>query len=119
MKGCEIEMAVSVLRTPDGRRLTDPGKEPEVTMSNSNVPSTRSLDIEGTPTVNAGRYEDANCRLRLNSKGQPLAIRPVVAYGQPGSFATKRHQVVMPSGITALSGSSFRAWDRRYGRPVN
>lgn len=119
MKGCEIEMAASVLRTPGGRRLTDPSKEPEVTMSNSNAPTSRSLDIEGTPTVNAGRYEDPNCRLRLNSKGQPLAIRRVVALGQPGSFATERHQVVMPSGIIALSGSSFRAWDRERGNPVN
>lgn len=64
----------------------------------SDAPPVRSLDVEGTPTVNAGRYEDANCRLRLNSKGQPLAIRRVVSLGQPGSFATDRHQVVMPSG---------------------
>jgi hypothetical protein len=88
-------------------------------MSNLDAPSTRSLDVEGTPTVNASQYEDANCRLRLNSKGQPLAIRRVVSLGQPGSFATQRHQVVMPSGIVALSGSSFRAWDRVHGRPVN
>lgn len=88
-------------------------------MSNLNAPSTRSLDVEGTPTVNASRYEDANCRLRLNSKGQPLAIRRVVALGKPGSFATQRHQVVMPSGIIALSGTKMRAWDRKYGRPVN
>ncbi|PQJ26753.1 hypothetical protein BSZ35_19080 [Salinibacter sp. 10B] len=85
----------------------------------SDIPPVRSLDVEGTPTVNASRYEDANCRLRLNSKGQPLAIRRVVSLGQPGSFATNRHQVVMPSGIVALSGSAFRAWDRAIGRPVN
>lgn len=85
----------------------------------SDAPSVRSLDVAGTDTVNAGRYRDANARLRLNRQGLPLAIRRVVSLGKPGSFAQQRHQVVKPDRIVALSGSSFRAWDRAFGQPVN
>jgi len=88
-------------------------------MYNHSAPSSRSLDLEGTPTVNAGRYEDPNCRLLLNSKGQPLAIRRVVALQQPDSPAVSRYQVVTPRGITALSHSYFRAWEEKRAHPVN
>jgi len=83
------------------------------------APVRTSLDIDGTPTVNAGRYADPNCRLRLNAAGQPLAIRRIVALGQPGSFASTRYQVVKHDGITALSGSALRAWENCRSHPVN
>jgi hypothetical protein len=85
----------------------------------SDAPPVRSLDVAGTETVNAGRYRDANARLRLNQKGQPVAIRRVVSLGQPGSFARHRYQVVTPAGIRAFSGSKIRTWEEKRSHPVN
>lgn len=88
-------------------------------MSNQTTPSSRSLDVAGTPTANHGRYQEANCRLRLNRKGQPVAIRRVVALQQPGSPAVSRYQAVTPRGVVSLSHSSLKAWEQNRSRPVN
>ena len=83
------------------------------------APVRTSLDLADAETVNAGAYDDANARLRLNGQGQPVAIRRVVALGQPGSFATQRYQAVTPRGIVSLLHSSLKAWDEKRAHPVN
>jgi len=83
------------------------------------APVRTSLNVDGTDTANASRYDDANARLRLNAKGQPVAIRRVVALGQPGSFATQRYQAVTPRGIVSLSHSSLKVWEEKRSHPVN
>lgn len=88
-------------------------------MYNPIAPPSRSLDVAGTETVNAGRYRDANCRLRLNGQGLPVAIRRVGAIGQPGSFASQRYQVVKPNTVVSLSRSSLSAWEEERAHPVN
>jgi hypothetical protein len=88
-------------------------------MSNPSLSPSRSLDVAGTETVNAATYDDANCRLRLNRKGQPVAIRRVVALQQPGSPAVSRYQAVTPRGIVSLSHSSLKAWESERSHPVN
>jgi hypothetical protein len=85
----------------------------------SDAPPVRQLDVSGTPTANAGRYERPNCRLYLNGQGLPIAIRRVVSLGKPGSFAQHRYQAIAPNGIVALSPSSVSAWVEKRGRPVN
>ena len=70
-------------------------------------------------TVNGHRYQSPNARLRLNRKGQPIAIRRVAALQQPGSAAASRYQVVTPRRIVSLSHSALRSWESQYGRPVN
>ena len=82
------------------------------------APVRTSLNVDGTDTANAGTYQDANCHLRLNRKGQPVAIRRVVALQQPGSPAVRRYQAVIPRGIVSLSHSSLKAWEQR-SHPVN
>ena len=86
--------------------------------TSTDAPVRASLDTDETDTLNAGRYRDANARLRLNGKGQPVAIRRVVSM-RKGSFATRRYQVVKPDGIASLSPSKYRAWENRRSRPVN
>jgi hypothetical protein len=83
------------------------------------APVRTSLDVASTDTPNAGTYDDSNARLRLNSKGQPVAIRRVVALQQPGSPAVSRYQAVTPRGIVSLSHSSLKAWDEKRAHPVN
>lgn len=113
------EMAASVLEhRAAGDSLTS-NKKSAVAMYNPSASPSRSLDVDGTPTANHSRYQDANCRLRLNRKGQPVAIRRVVSIGQPGSFASQRYQVVTPRRIVSLSHSALRSWESQYGRPVN
>lgn len=85
-------------------------------MCNPETSTSRSLDVAGTETINASAYVSPNCRLRLNDKGQPVALRRVVSIGQPGSFATQRSQVVTPDGVVSLSRSSLKARD---APPVN
>ena len=85
----------------------------------SDAPPVRQLDVSGTPTVNAGRYTDANCRMRLNGQGLPVAIRRVVSLGQPGSFAHHRYQVIRPNRVVALSGNALRSWERHTAHMVN
>jgi hypothetical protein len=79
----------------------------------------RSLGVASTPTPNGRRYHDPNCLLRLNRQGRPVAIRPVKGVGQPGSFASRRFQVIKPNGIVALSRSALIAWMKEDARPVN
>lgn len=83
------------------------------------APPVRSLDVASTPTPNGRRYDEPNARLRLNAKGQPVAIRRVVSIGQPGSFATQRYQAVTPKGVVGLSHSSLSAWEEQRSHPVN
>ena len=82
-------------------------------------PPVRSIEIASTPTPNKGRYQDSNCLLRLNGQGRPVAIRPVHSVGQPGSFASRRFQVIKPNGIVALSYSALIAWMKEEVHPVN
>jgi len=83
------------------------------------APVRTSLDVASAETDNASRYDDPNARLRLNAKGQPVAIRRVVALQQPGSPAVSRYQAVTPRGIVSLSHSSLKAWDDKRAHPVN
>jgi len=87
--------------------------------STTEAPVRTSLNVDGTDTANASRYDDANARLRLNGRGQPVAIRRVVALQQPGSPAVRRYQAVTPRGIVSLSRSSLRAWTEQRSHPVN
>ncbi|WP_103019375.1 hypothetical protein [Salinibacter altiplanensis] len=82
-------------------------------MSNPQLSPSRS------DTVNGHRYQNPNARLRLNSKGQPVAIRRVVALQQPGSPAVRRYQAVTPRGIVSLSRASLKAWEEKRSHPVN
>ena len=82
------------------------------------APVRTSLDLASAETANAGRYQDANCRLRLNGQGLPVAIRRVVSLGQPGSFARQRYQAITPRTVVGLSHSSLKAWEQR-SHPVN
>lgn len=83
------------------------------------APVRTSLDIAGTEMPNAGTYQDANCHLRLNRKGQPIAIRRALAFQQPGSLAVSRYQAVTPCGTVSLSQSSLKAWAEKRAHPVN
>ena len=83
------------------------------------APVRTSFDVTSAETDNASRYDDPNARLRLNAKGQPVAIRRVVTLGQPGSFATQRYQAVTPRGIVSLSHSSLKVWEEKRSHPVN
>ena len=83
------------------------------------APVRTSLDLASAETANAGAYDDANARLRLNGQGRPVAIRRVVSLGQPGSFARQRYQAVTPRGIVSLSRSSLKTWDEKRAHPVN
>ena len=85
----------------------------------NDAPVRTSLDLAGTETVNAGRYDDPNARLRLNGRGQPVALRRVVSIGQPGSFAQTRYQAVTPARVVSLSHSSLSAWVDNRSHPVN
>lgn len=88
-------------------------------MHNPSAPPSRSLDLDASESVNAARYCNLNYRLRLNAKGQTVAVRRVVGIGQPGSFATQRYQAVTPRGIVRLSHSSLSAWEEQRSHPVN
>ena len=87
--------------------------------STAEAPVRTSLDLADADTPNAGTYDDSNARLRLNRKGQPVAIRRVVALQQPGSPAVSRYQAVTPRGIVSLSHSSLKAWTEQRSHPVN
>ena len=88
-------------------------------MNNSQNAPSRSLDVAGTETVNAGTYDDPNARLRLNGQGLPVALRRVVSLGQAGSFAQTRYQAVTPARVVSLSHSSLSAWMDSRSHPVN
>ena len=88
-------------------------------MYNCSAPTSRSLDVAGTDTANVSRYDDPDARLRLNAKGQPVAIRRVVSLGRPGSFATQRYQAIKPDEVVGLSRSSLKAWEEKRAHPVN
>ena len=88
-------------------------------MNNSQNAPSRSLDVAGTETVNAGTYDDPNARVRLNGRGQPVAFRRVVSLGQPGPFAQTRYQAVTPARVVSLSRSSLKTWDEKRAHPVN
>ena len=83
------------------------------------APVRTSLDVASTDTPNAGTYDESNARLRLNRKGQPVAIRRVVALQQPGSPAVSRYQAVTPRGIVSFSHSSLKAWTEQRSQLVN
>ena len=70
------------------------------------------------PQLSPSRSDTVN-RLRLNSKGQPVAIRRVVALQKPGSPAVRRYQAVTPRGIVSLSRASLKAWEEKRSHPVN
>jgi hypothetical protein len=61
-------------------------------------------------TVNGARYGRgrSNSIVRLNPDGLPVALRRVVALGQPGSFACDRYQLVTPRGVTDVPASRAR-----------
>lgn len=82
-------------------------------MSNSSLHPSRSN------TENGHRYQSPNARLRLNAKGQPVALRRVVSIGQPGSMASTRYEAVTPRGTVSLSHSSLSAWESERSHPVN
>lgn len=80
-------------------------------MTNSeNTNSVRSLDVAGTKTPNRGRYQRGrtNAIVRLNPDGLPVALRRIMALGQPGAFATSRYQLVTPQGVTDVPASRAR-----------
>lgn len=72
-----------------------------------------------TQSKNEHQYESPNARLRLNSNGRPVAIRRVIALGQPGSFARKRYEAVIPDKVVSLSHVSLTAWEEKRSNPVN
>jgi hypothetical protein len=115
MKVCEIEMAVSVLRTPDGRRLTDPNQEPEVGMSNHD---STPRDSRAAETVNGRRYQHSNAQVYLNPDGLPVAFRRVRVL-KPGTFAgASRLQLITPREVVGLSRTVFNAYRARC-HPLN
>ena len=74
-------------------------------MYNCSTPTSRSLDVAGTGTANAGRYSEPNAQVRLAAcNGLPIAFRSVEVMNA-GSFATRRVQAVTAKGITDLSSS--------------
>jgi hypothetical protein len=85
----------------------------------SEGPTVLSVDIASTITPNHGRYHDPNCLFHLNGQGRPVAIRPLPGWGQPGSFAQRRYQVVKPDEIVVLSNSALGAWMEGVSYPVN
>jgi hypothetical protein len=87
--------------------------------STSPSPVRASLDVEETPTVNAGRYRNADARVRLAScNGLPIAFRGVVVMNE-GSFATRRVQAVTAKGITALSTTKAQYLHDNATHPLN
>ena len=84
----------------------------------SDAPSVRSLDVAGTPTVNAGRYRQANAQVLLNPQGLPVCFRRVRVL-RPGTFAgASRLQVITPKGTRSFSRSLFSAYRDRCA-PLN
>lgn len=79
----------------------------------SDAPPVRSLDVEDTPTVNAGRYRRPNAQVYINPDGLPVAFRRVRVL-KPGTFAgARRLQIVTPRRVASLSRTVFEAYRAR------
>jgi len=88
-------------------------------MYNYSAPTSRSLDLTGTETANAGRYSQPNARVRLAAcNGLPIAFRRVVVMNS-GSFATQRWQAVTAKGTTALPSSEVERLHEKATVPLN
>lgn len=85
----------------------------------SEGPSVRSLDVAGADTPNRSRYQNADCFLRLNAQGLPVAIHYVRGQGESGASVPRRYRVVKPNGVVALSYSALIAWMNEVAHPVN
>lgn len=88
----------------DGAGLVTHTNQRASAMANASTRhSVRSLDVDGTPTVNRGKYDRPTALVLNNPSGLPVAFRRVAGIGQPGSFLTTRVQVVTPRGVSSVS----------------
>jgi hypothetical protein len=84
----------------------------------SDAPPVRSIDVEGTPTVNARRYRRPNAQVLLSPQGRPIALRRVRVL-KPGTFAgASRLQLITPRKTRSVGRKVFDAWRARC-HPLN
>jgi len=84
----------------------------------SDASPVRSLDVDGTPTVNTRRYRHSNAQVYLNPDGLPVAFRRVRVL-QKGTFAgASRLQLITPRKVVGMSRAVFDAYKARC-HPLN